>query len=71
MNCFLVSITHVETGKRKAVILFKKIQETNPISNMIGNYGNRCLITIVIIHSKHFPVSDWVKPHALFTITSG
>ena len=24
----------------------------------------------IIIHSKYFPVSDWFKPHALFTITS-
>ena len=26
-------------------------------------------ITILIIHSKYFPLSDWLKPHALFTIT--
>ena len=23
----------------------------------------------IIIHSKYFPVSDWLKPHAEFTIT--
>ena len=23
-----------------------------------------------IIHPKYFPVSDWLKPHAQFTITS-
>ena len=28
-------------------------------------------ISAIIIHSKYFPVSDWVKPHAQFTITSG
>ena len=27
-------------------------------------------IYIIIIHSKYFPVSDWLKPHAQFTITS-
>ena len=27
-------------------------------------------IYILIIHSKYFPVSDWLKPHAQFTITS-
>ena len=28
------------------------------------------LIIDIIIHSKYFPVSDWLKPHAHFTITS-
>ena len=23
-----------------------------------------CSIIIIIIHSKYFPVSDWLKPHA-------
>ena len=27
-------------------------------------------IIFFIIHSKYFPVSDWLKPHAQFTITS-
>ena len=27
-------------------------------------------VTVIIIHSKSFPVSDWLKPHAWFTITS-
>ena len=28
-------------------------------------------ISAIIIHSKYSPVSDWVEPHAQFTITSG
>ena len=28
------------------------------------------LVIRIIIHSKYFPVSDWLKPHAYFTITS-
>ena len=27
-------------------------------------------VTVIIIHWKYFPVSDWLKPHAWFTITS-
>ena len=46
MNYLYGSIAHVETAKRKAVILFKKIQASDPIPNMGGNYGNRCVITI-------------------------
>ena len=26
------------------------------------------LIIVFIIHSKYFPVSDWLKPHTQFTI---
>ena len=28
------------------------------------------LIRIIITYSKYFPLSDWLKPHAKFTITS-
>ena len=28
-------------------------------------------ISAIIIHSKYSPVSDWVEPHAQFTITNG
>ena len=27
------------------------------------------ITTQIIIHSKYFPVSDWIKPHTEFTIT--
>ena len=33
--------------------------------------GVNCYIFIaIIIHSKYFPVSDWLKPHPKFTITN-
>ena len=30
----------------------------------------KCYMTLFIIHSKYFSVSDWLKPHPYFTITS-
>ena len=31
--------------------------------------GRVQIINEIIIHSKYFPVSDWLEPHAQFTIT--
>ena len=39
--------------------------ESWPVSSL-----KRSLIFNSIIHSKYFPVFDWLKPHAQFTITS-
>ena len=33
--------------------------------------NQRGFVTYIIIHSEYFPVSDWLKRHAWFTITSG
>ena len=39
----------------------------------IGNRALNLIVVIIImniiIHSKHFPASDWLKSHAWFTIT--
>ena len=35
-----------------------------------GGWFEQRSINFLIIHSKHFPVSDWLKPYAQFTITS-
>ena len=40
------------------------------VQGMIFSNGVLRRITGIIIHSKYFPISDWLKPHALFTITS-
>ena len=34
------------------------------------NAWTKLSLTGIIIHSKYFPDSDWLKAHAYFTITS-
>ena len=53
--------------KRSKVFAFPVLQESSdscsPIKTTNGNH-ERSRVSMIIIHSKYFPVSDWSKPHA-------
>ena len=53
--------------KKKTVILLNTDEPisctTNSLPRSKTSKPNRVL-TMIIIHSKYFPVSDWLKPHA-------
>ena len=34
------------------------------LSNILPSDGSENSVFCIIIHSKYFPVSDWLKPHA-------
>ena len=41
-----------------------------PAARGMGPWQNKNKLYTIIIRSKYFPVSDWLKQHAYFTITS-
>ena len=54
-------------------LFFRSPNITQPCPQVFSVNGSIIcggIIMLIIIHSKYFPVSDWSKPHASFTMTS-
>ena len=48
------------SGRRRWFLLSLKKKYAGTFSLLVWEYE----ISLIIIHSKYFPVSDWLKPHA-------
>ena len=69
----LTHLTHVNIASMaKTYIIVFNVMHYNyiclewnwNISTYSYKYIIVCSIIIIIIHSKYFPISDWLKPHA-------
>ena len=53
----------MELGKPPEPIFFgRKIVSEEEVNLMLFLYDSKAIL--FIIHSKYFPVSDWLKPHS-------
>ena len=63
VQIFVQRVSHVQTTYCHKLSFLNVIEQIRTIGNSLFSSEGRDIFDI-IIHSKYFPVSDWLKPHA-------